>query len=146
MWYAAWMLLFATVPQIETPISEYADLAELNHFYDDQGRAVFDQVIYYDWDRGHLRHQVRAWRLVKNPDYVPRLNRKTGYYEALWDDGDTLRLLHTVSMRESWTQFDPELVEREYLPKEQRQELYVKPKPPPPAGLPPPPPPEPLEP
>jgi hypothetical protein len=26
-------------------------------------------------------------------------------------------------MRETWTQYDPELVEREYLPKERRREL-----------------------
>jgi hypothetical protein len=28
-------------------------------------------------------------------------------------------------MRETWTQYDPELIEREYLPRERRRELRV---------------------
>ena len=31
--------------------------------------------------------------------------------------------IESESMRESWTQYDPELAEREYLPKEKRKEL-----------------------
>ena len=42
------------------------DLVELNHFYDEQGRLVFDQLIFYDWSPEDARYQVRAWRLVKS--------------------------------------------------------------------------------
>jgi hypothetical protein len=99
------------------------DLVEVNHFYDDQGRHVFDQVIFYDWEAGHSRHMVRAWRLVKNPAQLPQRNWKDGSYSALWYDNDVLRRVQAKSMRESWTQYDPELVEREYLPKEKRKDL-----------------------
>jgi hypothetical protein len=68
---------------------------------------------------------VRAWRLVKNPAQLPQRNWKDGSYTALWHDNEVLRKVQAKSMRESWTQYDPELVEREYLPKEKRKELQV---------------------
>ena len=107
----------------EDVASEQVDLIEVNHFYDDQGRHVFDQVIFYDWADGHNRHMVRAWRLVKNPAQLPQRNWTDGTYVALWYDNDVLRKVQAKAMRESWTQYDPELVEREFLPKEKRKEL-----------------------
>jgi hypothetical protein len=107
----------------EDVASEQVDLMEVNHFYDDQGRHVFDQVIFYDWAEGHGRHMVRAWRLVKNPAQLPQRNWKDDTYTALWHDNEVLRKVQAKSMRESWTQYDPELAEREYLPKERRKEL-----------------------
>jgi hypothetical protein len=102
---------------------ERVDLVEVNHFYDEQGRLVFDQTIFYDWSSNHGRYMVRAWRLVKNPAQLPQRDWQEGGYSAMWHDGEVLRRVHADSMRETWTQYDPELVEREYLPKEQRREL-----------------------
>ncbi|MEX2173830.1 MAG: hypothetical protein WD872_05670 [Pirellulaceae bacterium] len=102
---------------------EQVDLIEVNHFYDEQGRLVFDQVIFYDWAPEQSRHMVRAWRLVKNPAQLPERDWREGGYQAVWQDGEVLRQVHARSMRETWTQYDPELVEREYLPKERRKEL-----------------------
>jgi hypothetical protein len=100
---------------------------EVNHFYDEQGRLVFDQIIFYDWSADDARYMVRAWRLVKNPNQLPQRDWKSGGYVALWQDsgqgGEVLRHVHSKSIRETWTQYDPELVEREYLPKERRKEL-----------------------
>lgn len=100
------------------------DVIEINHFYDENGRHVFDQAIFYDWCGVECRHQVRAWRLVKTPNQIPALNHTRGLYEATWQDGDVLRKIHAGSVRETWTQYDPELVERTSLPREQRRELH----------------------
>jgi hypothetical protein len=102
---------------------ERVDLMEVNHFYDEQGRLVFDQVIFYDWSPEHSRYMVRAWRLVKNPTQLPERDWREGGYLAVWQDGEVVRRVQASSMRESWTQYDPELAEREYLPKERRKEL-----------------------
>jgi len=102
---------------------ESVDLIELNHFYDEHGRLVFDQVIFYDWSVGDGRYNVRAWRLVKNPSQLPQRDWNGGGYSATWQDGEQMRYVHSRSIRETWTQYDPELVEREYLPKERRKEL-----------------------
>lgn len=103
---------------------DVVDLIEVNHFYDEHGRLVFDQVIFYDWCGAQCRYQVRAWRLLKKPSQVPHRNFATGEYETIWHDGDVLRRVRGKSFRESWTQYDPELREREHLPKDRRRELY----------------------
>lgn len=77
-----------------------------------------------------FRYQVRAWRLVKNPACLPHRDwRQGGYTCGPWEDQELMRIIHAAAFRETWTQYDPELVEREWLPKEKRRELIQKPKP-----------------
>lgn len=122
------VLLLAAATLALTPTNDVAhdvvDLIEVNHFYDEHGRLVFDQVIFYDWCNSQCRYQVRAWRLLKSPAQIPQKNFNTGEYETLWHDGDVTRRVRGKSFRESWTQHDPELRERDYLPKDKRGELY----------------------
>ena len=106
---------------------ESVDLIEVNHFYDEHGRLVFDQVIFYDWDSQECRYQVKAWRLLKKPSQIPQRDWQVGGYTTTWHDGDILRQVRSKSFRESWTQYDPELYEREYLAKDKRKEL-LKPR------------------
>lgn len=99
------------------------DLIELNHFYNEHGQLVFDQIIFYEWCPAAGRFQVRAWRMVKSPSQLPQRDWQRGGWSALWQDGDQTRLIYASGFRETWTQYDPELVERQYLPKERRKEL-----------------------
>ena len=119
---AAALLIAGAIP-VDPVMRDAVDLIELNHFYDDHGRLVFDQVIFYDWSAAESRYNVRAWRLVKNPSQLPQRDWATGGYSAMWQDGEQLRNVQSKAMRETWTQWDPELAEREYRPKEQRLEL-----------------------
>jgi len=102
---------------------EEVDLIEVNHYYDEHGRLVFDQLIFYDWCDRSGRFQVRAWRLLKKPEQMPRRNWRTGHYTAIWKDGDVLRKVRSKAISESWTQHDPELAERRHLAKEKRRDL-----------------------
>jgi len=122
------LLLATAVARIERPepLSEHVDLIEVNHFYDEQGRLVFEQVIFYDWSGKDCRFQVVDWRLLKHPSQIPLRDWTRGGYSAVWHDfkmRDVLRLTTCDFTRESWTQYDPELVEREHLPQEKRREL-----------------------
>jgi len=114
---------WGTAPQSDLSC-EQVDLVELNHFFDDQGRHVFDQMIFYDWSPEQNRYQVRAWRLLKSASQQPRHDWERDLYVATWQDGDLFRKVLAKAMKETWTQHDPELAEREYLPKEMRRELY----------------------
>ena len=78
---------------------ETVDLIEVNHFYDEHGRLVFDQVIFYDWSASDARYMVRAWRLVKNPAQLPQRDWKDGGYSAMWQDGEVLRQVRSRSIR-----------------------------------------------
>jgi hypothetical protein len=68
---------------------------------------------------------VRAWRLVKNSQQLPQRDWLAGGYSSAWMDGELLRHVRAQSVRETWLQYDPELVERDYLPKERRRELVT---------------------
>lgn len=102
-------LLFSIVP-IEIVIKEKCEICEFNHFCDDHGKLIFDQVIFYDENSS-----VIAWRLMK--DNGPSTE------EYIWRDGLHIRHVKYKILKETWTQDDPELTERDKLPKERRREL-----------------------
>lgn len=108
---------------VEDVAKDRVDLIEVNHFFDEHGKHVFDQVIFYDWSPQFSRYNVLAWRLLKDVAQVPYREGSRQDYVAIWHDGAVLRKVQAETVRESWTQYDPELVERAYLPKEQRREL-----------------------
>lgn len=103
--------------------TEHIDLVEVNHYYDGTGKLVFDQLIFYNWDDSARRFNVVAWRLLKNPNQLPIRNAANGKYSASWHDGKVLRIIHADRKQETWTQYDPETHERQFLPKSNRSDL-----------------------
>ncbi|MEX1040061.1 MAG: hypothetical protein WDZ51_05500 [Pirellulaceae bacterium] len=121
------MLLPLLGAQPQSPaVQDRVDLLEINHYHDAQGRLVFDQVIFYEWSARDARFHVTAWRLLKSPWQLPRRRWSDGMYESTWNDGDVTRHVVAEVVRETWTQYDPEMVEREYLPREYRRGLSRK--------------------
>jgi hypothetical protein len=121
------MLASLYLNPIEDVAVDRVDLVELNHFHDEQGKQVFDQIIFYDWSPTRGRYNVLAWRLLKHPAQLPVRDWSTGDYVTVWRDNAIVREVRAQTMRESWTQYDPELIERSFLPKEQRRELRKRP-------------------
>lgn len=107
-----------------SPTVQSVDLIELNHFVDEDGREVFQQVIFYDWSQTHGRFHVRAWRLVKTPNQLPRKRWNPNRVECTWHDDGILRRVVAPSLRETWTQYDPERANRKLLPEERRKPLF----------------------
>lgn len=110
-------------------LRERVDLIELNHFVDEEGREVFRQVIFYDWSDTHRRFHVRAWRLVKSPRQIPKQRWNPRRFECTWHDDGLLRQVWAPSMRETWTQNDPERVNRRLLPEDRRVPLWMPKRP-----------------
>ena len=106
-------------------LRQRVDLIELNHFVDDDGREVFRQVIFYDWSETHRRFHVRAWRLVKRDSQMPERRWNPRRFQCTWHDEGRLRQVWAPQMRETWTQQDPERVNRALLPEDQRVPLFV---------------------
>lgn len=124
-------LLLCVIPPPPVALEDTADKVEVNHLYNEEGQLVFDQLIWYDWSPKDRRDQVRAWRLVKVPEILPRRQWGSNLHLSHWMDGEILRKVYARSTTETWTQIgvdgDPELAEREYLPKEERKELSAPP-------------------
>lgn len=114
------LLLLSIVPHDDI-VRDRCEVIEHNGFYDDQGHLVFDQLIFYDWSPERSRYQVRAWRLLKAQSQLPEF--VNGQWRCQWLDGETTRCVTAPSYRRTWTQFDPELAERDVYPKEKRREL-----------------------
>lgn len=109
-------LLLMIVPQTEV-VHDHCTIIEHNHFYDEHGRHVFDQLIFYDWNPHQHRYDIRDWRLVKSTNQHPIHNR------VIWHDGQTMWQITAERTFTTWTQHDPELCERSILHKDQRREL-----------------------
>ncbi len=107
-----------------TTVRQRVDLIELNHFVDEDGREVFRQVIFYDWSKTHRRFHVRAWRLIKEESQIPQRHWNPAMYQCSWHDEGLLRQVWAPSLRETWTQQDPERVNRGLLPEDQRVPLF----------------------
>lgn len=90
------------------PKTVRTDLIELNHFYDEKGKLVFNQFIF--WDYVGSEKLVRAWRFDKG---AYRLERKRGYCRYLTDEV----IVVAPIFQETWTQYDPEVRNRKYLAK-----------------------------
>lgn len=91
------------------------DIAELNHYHDEQGRHIFSQWIWWEFDR-HGELVVVAWRMDKG---TWRGQPK----DMTFHDGDVLRRVKAGEFRETATLFDPEVLNREYLPSDYRRGL-----------------------
>ena len=100
------------------------DLIELNHFMDEEGREVFQQVIFYDWCKAKQRFHVRAWRLIKKESQLPVQQWKPKCFQCTWHDGPLLRQVRASKMRETWSKDDPERINRQFLPENQRTPLF----------------------
>src|SRR3990167_8176284 len=129
MWAIILFAAVAVVPHTAV-VEDRCDVVEINHFYDDNGRLVFDQLIYWDWSDAAGRYEVRAWRLLKSCNQIPMRDRQRGGYAAVWHDGDQLRVVRHRSTRETWSQYDPELLQRPLLATEDRKE-FTRERPPP---------------
>lgn len=114
-----------TQPHAADIVRQRVDMIELNHFVDDDGREVFRQVIFYDWSKVHRRFHVRAWRLIKHDSQVPQRRWKPPIYQCTWHDDGLLRQVWAPQLRETWTQQDPERVNRALLPEDQRIPLFA---------------------
>lgn len=128
MFYIAAVTVLGTVGQdsLGLVVRDQVDLIEVNHFFDEHGNRILDQVIFYDWSGPDGRFHVRDWRLLKKPGQLPVRCWKTGTYRCIWYDGNTMREVEATDVRETWTQHDPEVTNRKFLPRSSRRTLQRK--------------------
>jgi hypothetical protein len=120
------LLLILILPvRNDTVLKDHVDLIEYNHYHDSNMKPIFDQLIFYDWSEQKRRFQVRAWRLVKLESQIPFRDHYNKKWMVRWHDNDMLREVTSPSCRETWTQYDPEVLERDFLPQDQRLGLKV---------------------
>lgn len=95
------------------------DCCEVNHFFDEHGRHVFDQFIAWTWNDESCCYDCDGWKLINRAGMVPV--KRGRFHESVWFDGERLRRVRCRTVRQTWTQHDPELFERTKLPVENRR-------------------------
>lgn len=115
-------LLLAILPLSEVR-EDAIDLIEVNHFYDDGGGLVLEQLIFWQWSKDAGTFRVVAWRLLNRPSQRPQRDFNRGGVRCVWRDGEILRCVRASAMVETWTQYDPEVVDRQYLKRCERRGL-----------------------
>lgn len=112
----------------EDVLRERVDLLEVNVLYTDDGQYSMSQLIAWEW-KGE-RYRVIDWRAMKSGDQWPQRqwsSVKGGGYKVLWKDGEVLREIYAPAFRYTESQHgvggDPELLDREFTPKEERRGL-----------------------
>lgn len=121
-----WAVLLLGIMPGRDVLVDRVDVIELNHFHDGDCKLVFDQVIF--WDFCYVRHHyvVRDWRLVKAPEHIPLPDYDGDRWWMEWHDAKDLyrrRRVEAQCFRETWTQQDPELADRENVPAHVRRGL-----------------------
>jgi len=105
-------------PQV-APVAESThrvDIVEVNAFYDGEGRLVFNQAIFWVWMNDG--HRVAAWSL--KPAATEPRRTPGGKWVVYFEDSGHTYTVFADSFRRTFTQDDPELIDREFLPAEHR--------------------------
>jgi hypothetical protein len=108
-------LLFGLLPD-ETIIRENCDRIELNHFYSREGNPIGSQVIYWEWNVKASRFRVRDFYCLRagKPERPRWDAARVCYLFRYWNMG-RLYEVESPSFMETWTPYDPELVDREFF-------------------------------
>jgi hypothetical protein len=88
------------------------DLIEVNHFND--GHNGYDQVILYRWSPDYCRYDVVTWYLANSLDCYPRQVHENRY-EAVYKSQKGDRRIVARSLKETWTDRDPERDQKRLL-------------------------------
>lgn len=110
-------LLLALLPHQELS-SQPVDVIEINHPIDiATGKENFSQFLFRNYDGRDF--PITDWRLCKGQ----QLTKHGDYWRLTWMDGGRMNSVRAESVIETWSDYDPELAEREKLPKEKRKLL-----------------------
>lgn len=126
----AFCLLLSILPT-DGIVRETVDIVEVNHFYSETDdpdfplthKYCFSQVLFWRWNHREGRHEVHDWRMAKQVSVMPQFNESRQIYQCWFCDNGIIRVVESLSVRETHTGHDPEITDREVLPKEKRISL-----------------------
>lgn len=113
------LLLTLTAAPPTLDLTDHVDIIELNHYHDSRGCRILSQWIFWEWRAEFNAYRVVAWRMANVTHSLtssPRVSLR-------WRDGEICRRVVANECRETWTLFDPEVRDREFLWREGRRGL-----------------------
>lgn len=136
------LCLFSFITHYSSP-TLYCDVVELNHYYDMNGRIIFDQLICRVWNNKANKHIALSWVILSksrvhneadkkawdaihmakdgdnfpyNPEFVPEFKDDTILQRiSLIKDSNPIIIAYRYRMYETWTQYDPQTEDKELI-------------------------------
>lgn len=122
--------MWLSIDDTRTPkgyIEDTVDVIEHNYFYNEQGEVQLDQYLFLRYSPSLSKYIVIAWRT--NKEFSPPYKNGKGYVMTFYDSRDkTHRKVHAKHIRETHTDYDPEIANQELLESVKRPDLSPKPK------------------
>jgi len=87
------------------------DLVEVNHTHDADGKFRFTQIIAWNWSHDYRRYDVVTWWM---PNNLSEYQSKNG-----------MRIIGQ-SKRQTWTNYDPEVRNRDLFPCDNRDSFDAR--------------------
>jgi|TARA_Y100000296_G_C5050666_1_gene194658 hypothetical protein len=115
-----WLLATCLAIPDDTVVVDVCNVIERNNYYDDNGKKIFTQIVFWNFDRVSTRFVVLAWRYDEGQIRIEPRNGKT---RITWLDDDTMRCVIGGKFNETWTQYDPEVFDRQFTPEANRPGL-----------------------
>jgi hypothetical protein len=109
------------IETVEVGRTAQVDLIEVNHYYDASGRWVFDQLLFWSFHPDGKLH-LREWRLLKSPSMAPQRGYKKWVCE--WTEHGVDRRVESPAFKETRSTSDHELLDRDFVPKQDRIQLW----------------------
>jgi hypothetical protein len=95
------------------------DVIELNHVYDHRCEIRFHQLIYWRWHVSDRKYHVAHWRMVDEHYYVAM--NGIGWRDSYqMPDFGQRYTVDANSYRETWTQYDREVLDHQEWPVDRR--------------------------
>lgn len=118
------ILALLLASQYQSAIVCRVAIVEVNHYFDEHGNRRFTQLI--GW-KGHVEEDgfvfhAHWWRMWKS-DRRPTKDYARGVWTVVFRDGNNLRKIVADEYRETWTQHDPEVDDREKMAMSKRTGL-----------------------
>lgn len=116
---------------------EHVDMIEYNNLYDENGDALLDQIVLWNWDIHDKAYRCCDFAVVGTPPPQPNkpgekkdckpssemnypMKMPNGSYRTIVSKLGRTRVIYSNLMRETWTQFDPEVADQEHIQRHQR--------------------------
>lgn len=116
-------------------VSEHCDQVEVNHYHDCNGREAFTQIIFWKWYQDDQEYHVREWKLQDAKESIEIIRGRVVTVRFRDQTEKIDRVIIAECFKESWTQVDPERLDKETLAEGERIRFVrskVTPVPPPP--------------
>ena len=96
----------------------------LNHIYSDEtGVLITHQILFEDWHESEGQHHIEGWILAQNGR--PHIQRVGDEYRARWSNQFAVITVTARHFTESWTPYDPEVVDRSEHPERTRRLRHI---------------------